>query len=45
MSEEKRPLGRPRCKRECNMKIDLRKTAIEIVDWIRLQTEIGGGFL
>jgi hypothetical protein len=32
----KRPLGRPRCRWEDNIKMDLRETGIDGVNWIRL---------
>jgi hypothetical protein len=34
--EGKRPLGIPRCKREDNIRIDLRETEWEDMDWIHL---------
>jgi hypothetical protein len=34
--EGKRPLGRPRCKWEDNIKMDLRETGIDGVNWIQL---------
>jgi hypothetical protein len=34
--ECKRPLGRPRRRREDNIKMDLRETGIDGVNWIRL---------
>jgi hypothetical protein len=34
--EGKRPLGRPRCRWEDNIKIDLRKIGIGWANWIRL---------
>jgi hypothetical protein len=34
--EWKRPLGRPRCRWEDNIKIDLREIGIEGANWIRL---------
>jgi hypothetical protein len=34
--EDKRPLGRPRRRWEYNMKLDLRETGIDEVNWIRL---------
>jgi hypothetical protein len=34
--EGKRPLGRPRCRWEDNIKLDLRETGTEVVNWIRL---------
>jgi hypothetical protein len=34
--EGKRPLGRPRCRWEDGIRIDLRKIGWESVDWIRL---------
>jgi hypothetical protein len=36
MSEGKRPLGRPRHRWEDNIKMDLRETGLEGVDWIHL---------
>jgi hypothetical protein len=35
-SEGKRPLGRPRRRREDNIKLDLRETGIDGTNWIRL---------
>jgi hypothetical protein len=35
-TEEKRPLGRPRCRWEDNIKMDLRETGWDGVDWIDL---------
>jgi hypothetical protein len=34
--EGKRPLGRPRCRWEDNIKMDLRKIGIDGVNWIQL---------
>jgi hypothetical protein len=34
--ESKRPLGRPRCRWEDNIKMDLREIGIDGVNWIRL---------
>jgi hypothetical protein len=34
--EGKRPLGRPRHRREDNIKLDLRKIGIEWANWIQL---------
>jgi hypothetical protein len=34
--EGKRPLGRPRCRWEDNIKLDLREIGIDGVNWIRL---------
>jgi hypothetical protein len=34
--EERRPLGRPRCRWEDNIKMDLRETGLGDVDWINL---------
>jgi hypothetical protein len=34
--ESKRPLGRPRCRWEDNIKMDLREIAISGVNWIQL---------
>jgi hypothetical protein len=34
--EGKRALGRPRCRWEDGIKMDLRETGLEGVDWIRL---------
>jgi hypothetical protein len=34
--EGKRPLGRPRRRWEDNIKMDLRETGIDVVNWIRL---------
>jgi hypothetical protein len=35
-SEEKRPLGRPRRRREDNIRMDLREVVCEGTDWIEL---------
>jgi hypothetical protein len=35
-TEEKRPLGRHRCRWEVNIKIDLKETELRDVDWIHL---------
>jgi hypothetical protein len=34
--EKKRPLGRPRCRWECNIKIDLQEMGCGGMDWIEL---------
>jgi hypothetical protein len=34
--EGKRTLGRPRCRREDGIRVDLRETGLGDVDWIRL---------
>jgi hypothetical protein len=34
--EVKRPLGRPRCRWKDNIKMDLRETGIDGVNWIQL---------
>jgi hypothetical protein len=34
--EHKRPLGRPRCRWEDNIKLDLREIGIDEANWIRL---------
>jgi hypothetical protein len=34
--EGKRPLGRPRCRWEDNMKLDLREVGMDGVNWIQL---------
>jgi hypothetical protein len=34
--ERKRSLGRPRCRREDNIKIDIKATGRKDVDWINL---------
>jgi hypothetical protein len=34
--EGKRPLGRPRCRWEDNIKVDLQEVGCEGVDWIQL---------
>jgi hypothetical protein len=34
--EEKRPLGRPRCRRKNNIKIDLQEVGCERMDWFKL---------
>jgi len=44
--EGKRPLGRPRRRREDNIKMDLRKIGIDGANWIRLvQDRSSGGLL
>jgi hypothetical protein len=35
-SEEKRPLGRPRCRWEDNIQVHLREIEIDGANWIRL---------
>jgi hypothetical protein len=37
--EEKRPFGRPRCRCEDNIRMDLREIDWEIVDWIHLDQD------
>jgi hypothetical protein len=37
--EGKRPLGRPRCRREDNIRMDLREIRWKGVDWIRLSQD------
>jgi hypothetical protein len=37
--EGKRPLGRPRCRWEDNIKLDLREIGIDGANWIRLSQE------
>jgi len=37
--EGKRPLGRPRCRWEYNIKMDLREIGIDEVNWIQLAQE------
>jgi hypothetical protein len=34
--EGKRPLGRPECRWDCNIRMDLREIGWETVDWIHL---------
>jgi hypothetical protein len=34
--EGHRPLGRPRCRWEDNIKIDLQEVGLEVIDWIEL---------
>jgi hypothetical protein len=34
--EGKRPLGRPRCRREDNIKMDLQEVGCGSMDWIKL---------
>jgi hypothetical protein len=34
--EGKRPLGRPRCRRKENIRIDIRENGWEVVNWIHL---------
>jgi hypothetical protein len=36
MPEGKRPLGRPKCRWEDNIKMDLRETVIDGANWIQL---------
>jgi hypothetical protein len=44
--EGKRPLGRPRRRWEDNVKIDLRETGWDDIDWINLfRTGTSGGLL
>jgi hypothetical protein len=35
-SEGKRPLGRPRCRWEDNIKMDLREIGINVANWVQL---------
>jgi hypothetical protein len=37
--EGKRPLGRPRCRREDNIKMNLRQIRIDGANWIRLSQD------
>jgi hypothetical protein len=37
--EGKRPLGRPRCRWEDNIKLDLREMGIDGANWIRLDQD------
>jgi hypothetical protein len=39
--EEKRPFGRPRCKWEDNIRIDLVEIGCEFLDWIHLAQDRG----
>jgi hypothetical protein len=34
--ERKKPLGRPRRRREVNIRLDLREMWLEVVDWMHL---------
>jgi len=34
--EGKRPFGRPRCRWEDNVRMDIRKTGSEVMDWIHV---------
>jgi len=34
--EGKRPIGRPRCRLEYNIRMDLRETGWEVVDWMHM---------
>jgi hypothetical protein len=34
--EEKRPLGKPRCRRENDIKMDLQAVKYGVIDWIEL---------
>jgi hypothetical protein len=34
--ERRRPLRRPRCKWENNIRVDIRETGWEVVDWVHL---------
>ena len=43
--EGKRPLGRPRRRWEDNIKMDLQEMRCEVVDWIWLRVDTGGGHL
>jgi hypothetical protein len=42
--KDKKPLGRPRRRREDNIKMDLRKTGIDGVNWIQLAQGPVAGF-
>jgi hypothetical protein len=42
--KEKRPLGRPRRRREDNIRIDLRKIWLEGVDWMHLTQDKDRGW-
>jgi len=43
--ERKRPLGRPKCRWEDNIKMDLRKMGIDGANWIRLDQDGSSGEL
>jgi hypothetical protein len=38
--EVKRPLGKPRRSRECDIKIDLQEVGCEVMDWIGLAQDM-----
>jgi len=38
--EGKRPFGRPRCRWEDNVRMDIRKTGSEVMDWIHLTQDM-----
>jgi len=40
--EEKRPLGRPRCRWEDNIKVDLQEVGCGGMDWIKLAQDRDG---
>jgi hypothetical protein len=41
----RRPLGRPRCKWQDNIKMDIREMGWGCMDWICLRKETGDGLL
>jgi hypothetical protein len=43
--ERDRPLAKPRRRCENNIRMDLRETRWEVVEWMRLRTETSGGLL
>jgi hypothetical protein len=44
--EGKRPLGRPRCRQDYNIKMELGEIGIDVVNWIQLaQVVFIGGLL
>jgi hypothetical protein len=43
--EGKRPLGRPRCRWEDTIEMDLREIGIDGANWIRLAQDRSGGWL
>jgi hypothetical protein len=43
--EGKRPLGRPRCRLEDDIKMDIQEVGGGVMDWIELAQDSGSGHL